>query len=443
MGLRDIHTAVLGGLMDVLRLTKSAVSTFGRATPLPIYYPDLLVENLSSVIWTERYQDFGQFEFRSSDIEATLAALPEASLVTLRDTQEVMIVENHSIEVDGEGHVLVVTGRSAEKILEDRAFAEAAYGKKLRTKKPYTIADMLLVYLWNAVGNETTKSVLSAGSVPFENAIPSLKITDSTVFTGTSKYRYIENGQCYSYMRDWIGSSNFGIRMIRPPLDGKPLASVVSVTTAGAISKPDSNKYVLQMNLYEGLDRTQNQDVRSSVIFSVEQNHFEDGTYLLSSKDFKTVALVISGSGPRYGVEAPRPPRTSFPVLSRLTGDTTSYAPGEPRYGPPNYPKGWDRRVVLVDAGSKEDTDTVSEFLESLPDVGNKELVKNYDRITMFDGALLPGTPYKFKEDYDLGDKVTLLAKYGIEKDMQVMEYTRTEDINGERGIPALSLWTR
>ena len=95
----------------------------------------------------------------------------------------------------------------------------------------------------------------------------------------------------------------------------------------------------------------------------------------------------------------------------------------------------------MIDAGTKDDDETTSEFLASLDDVGSDTLKADWERTSVIDGAISPTVPYMYKVDYDLGDKVTLIGDY-VENDMRVEEYTRTEDGEGERGFPGLVLWT-
>lgn len=411
------------------------------------YLPDLLVNNLSTVIWTERYQEPGEFEIRSSLIEKTMSLLPESSLITLQDTDEIMIVESHEVTYEQDAPVLVVKGRSAETILEHRVFTDAKYGKNIKMQRNYTIQDALLVFLYDAIANTTTKTVSTAGgySANPNDYVYGISLTDSTTTTTPSLTRRLENVNVWDQMRFWIGAGKFGIRMIRP-LPNPPSRKTAHVTAAGVITKPLETTDLICMDIYDGLDRTSQQTVRDPVVFSHEQNQIDDPSYLFSSKDYKNVAIVISASGPLHGKEVIRPLSDSRTSGGRLGPTSPSrsfgFAPGEPHGGTHSQPKGWDRRVRIVDAGTKDDDDTTAEFLASLPDKGLDTLVAENERQTVLDGTISSQAPYKYKRDYNLGDKVTLLGNYGIVEEMQVQEYTRTLDDSGERGFPGLVLWT-
>ncbi len=46
------------------------------------YIPDLLVEGYNSLIWTERFDAFSEFELKSFDVAGMLSQLPEDTLVS-------------------------------------------------------------------------------------------------------------------------------------------------------------------------------------------------------------------------------------------------------------------------------------------------------------------------------------------------------------------------
>ena len=88
------------------------------------YHPDQLIEGYISLIWTERFQNPGEFQLKSYDIDRMKDLLPVDTLVSHLETKEVMRVETHLIEMEGEGEdatpVITITGRTAYAILEDR-----------------------------------------------------------------------------------------------------------------------------------------------------------------------------------------------------------------------------------------------------------------------------------------------------------------------------------
>lgn len=442
---------MVGGLvLDVLKLDNAT------------YQPTDLIENLSTKIWTERYSTFGEFEFRSSDIAKCRKLLPENSLVTLRDSDEVMLVETHNIDKDGDvGQVLVIKGRSAECILESRAWAGGRYSRKVKMRQKYSIQNAIVVFMTNVLNNYTSVDLASAaakGRPNLNNNIPNLRITDGTHASPVAKVRYLTNTQAWDYVSTMLAAGKLGIRTIRPRT-GQAAKKTVKVAANGTITKPVETTTGLTIDVFDGVDRSDGQTTNPQVVFASREDHITDPAYVLSSEKYKEFAIVISASGPvGKGKEITRvydpdedTGQVKQPPIGRPTrgsGDGYGFAPGEPPpagTGPGKLPpesSGFGRREILIDAGTKDDDETTSEFLASLDDVGSDTLKADWERTTSVDGTISSTIPYKYKVDYDLGDKVTLIGQFGIEQDMRVEEYTRTEDGEGERAFPGLVLWT-
>ena len=113
--------------MEVLRLNPTT------------YLPDSLVEGYTSMIWTERYLENGEFEMKTPKVSETKALIPENSMLSLLDTQEVMFVETHSIGRDSNGiSELTVKGRTFETFLQKLYLQDNSKEAKLLFLEFYT-----------------------------------------------------------------------------------------------------------------------------------------------------------------------------------------------------------------------------------------------------------------------------------------------------------------
>lgn len=386
--------------MDVLRLNKDT------------YLPEDLIEGYSSMIWTERYTESGDFEMKTPNVAETMQLMPEEGLVSLLDTNEVMQVETHSIGQDDDGVAeLTITGRSLDRFLEKR-FIEGPYGRAFKMALSYTPAETAQVILWNSVINTTVNDVLryTISTKDPLDAVPNTAVTDSVVGAGDSEFRWLEEGPVYPQLNKFLGLGNLGIRMLRPNDLGVWLIQVTTADPKGVISRnwhPSTVK--MCWDVYDGVDRSIGA-VDEPVVFLYKTGHIQKPEYLFSIKELGTLVKVKSSSG---GVDVYRSPTTG-PTLGGL-----------------------DRRVVYIDAGSPDSTESGSEFLADLPQFGRDHLRTN-SRRALFSGSISPLSPYKYKRDYDLGDLVTLKAEYDVDQTMQVVEFTRTEDVEGERNFPGL-----
>lgn len=80
-----------------------------------------VIDTYESMIWTDRYNSYGDFEIYFAMDTNLLSCLKEDYYLWLKDSEHCMIIEDIKINADiEEGNHLVVTGRSLESILERR-----------------------------------------------------------------------------------------------------------------------------------------------------------------------------------------------------------------------------------------------------------------------------------------------------------------------------------
>jgi hypothetical protein len=393
--------------MDVLRLNASS------------YLPEMLIEDYSSMIWTERFLGNGEFSMKTPFVTKILPLLPEGQLISLRDSLEVMIVESQSIDVDSNGDKeLTLTGRTIETFSENRVTRMAVYGELLKMAQLYKTSEFAAFLIWNYLVNATTEDPLGAvWTKDALSAIPNLIVTNSVATAETAKQWFLDKGEVYSQLVDLLGLGILGIRNIRP---ANTTANVVSVDvtrtgTRGTMTKTSTpNLSQLRIDLYNGVDRTRQNNI-TPVIFHYDSGHIDSPKYLWSIKDYKTVATVSSSIGNQD--------------IWLSTGGLTP---------PGSNPGGLSRRNLFVDGGDQGDQ-LLADFQASIIQQALIELTKHNNAI-LFDGAISAVSPYIYNTHYSLGDKVTLMAEYGFESPMMVAEYVRTEDHDGDRGYPTLIL---
>ena len=80
-----------------------------------------VIDNYKSMIWTDRYNAYGDFEIYFAMDTKLLSFLKEDYYLWSKDSEHCMIIESIKIDADVEdGNQLIVTGRSLESILERR-----------------------------------------------------------------------------------------------------------------------------------------------------------------------------------------------------------------------------------------------------------------------------------------------------------------------------------
>lgn len=419
-----------------------------------------LIEGYRSLIWTERYVAPGEFELKTHQIEKTRELLPEGTFVSHLETHETMVVETHEINMTGEGAdalpELTVRGRSLDSIFEHR-HVEANYQKKRTMRKEYTATGAAAVLIFNAVNNTSGADLTRGTSDPdnedeqnhypwnAKDALPNVAVSDSVSLWGPSRWWQLENGLLQPQLTAILESDDLGLRCVRPTLNNA--ARIVTVSSAlasrGDITRTNVDNVVqLCFDIYKGTDRS------SYIHFSQGQGHLTSVQRLQSNQQHKNVVK----------------------MLSELNMHDVYTATGQDLVG-------WRRRTMIFDAGTPElppapekpdepgDKATPAQrkayrqAIDAWKEKRAKWLnrrgaiidrftieqekraiseLKKAHKIDVISGDVSESTPYIYNKDYFLGDTVSVRGDYDASSKMVVAEYIRTEDENGDRGIPGL-----
>lgn len=362
------------------------------------FQPTALVEGYRSLVWTERYSKFGEFVLTSYQIQLHMTALPLYSIVSIRGSIEIMVVENHIVEIDDYGNpYLEISGRSFAAILEQRTI-DGGYRTEWNFQRSYTPPEALLAFLYEMVINGSGTSVLRASTTrEAANKVTNLSLSDSTTAANLPKTWTVEAGPAVPIMEEILADQDLGIRMVKPR-SPQPGGNLVTVSSAGVISRNASTNWIFRLDVYNGTNRTE------TVVFDNVAGHLSEEKYLFSIKDYKNIAISFSS----FGREVVYLSGVSSPSTANLY-----------------------RRILYFDFGN--DTSSPGRVRQRLA----KEL-RDRNQKAFFDGAISPTSPYKYFTDYFLGDMVTVKGRFGTSYTMQVIEYVRIEDENGQQEFPTL-----
>lgn len=404
------------------------------------YQPTDLVEGHTSLIWTERYSNAGEFSLKTPLVEQTLNMLKDDDLVSLLDTKEVMVVENRSVKINKQGIAeLAITGRSFETFAEQRpnhrplwlvppeetgapgslvplgtvveiprpipaamAVAGLYYPGivarspfRVNPKPGYTPNPSLPPFYDNDWGTLTS---------PIEEVVPWTMATDSTINSDWTHRLWEYSKDRYKDVVDILTSTQLGIRTIRPT---PGIAIEITMDENGNYFRTFSDaSSKLRFDVYNGLDRTESQSQNSRVIFEYALGHIDEPSYLFSKKEYKNVAYAAKENDPLTYVSVSLP-------------------------GTSPFVNGRDRKVLVVSIPAETPT-------SKIPAMALVELAK-HNQALIFDGKASSLSPYKYKRDYNLGDLVTLRAQYGVNETLRVSEYIRSQDLNGENEYPTFA----
>jgi len=168
----------------------------------------------------------------------------------------------------------------------------------------------------------------------------------------------------------------------------------------------------LVLDFYKGTNRAMTQHENPRVIFSEDNDNLRATTYHLNKTNYKTVALV---AGEGEGSARKR-------VTVEHTEDTA----------------GLHRRELYVDARDLSTNDgkiSAADYEAQLAERGATNLSEQ-PIVQSMEGTIEPMQMYAYKVDYFLGDTVTVVNKYGIAVDVQVLEVVEVWDEDGYTCTP-------
>jgi Siphovirus ReqiPepy6 Gp37-like protein len=350
-----------------------------------VYERAEIVESFESLVWTERFNAYGDFELVIAPGLAEQALFVQGTRLGLDVSQYVMEIKTTEKSKNDDGvEQLKITGYSIEEILTHRPNKSNVTG----ALTPWTITGLpadLIRTLFHGICR--TNVDVPADNIPRVQA-GTLNPATSIPEPASSVSIQLQLGTLYDTIKQIADIYTLGFRLIKGPDDAK-----------------------LYFEVYTGDDRTSGQTVRPAVVFSSELDNLTDTTELSSSALLKNVAYVVAPNGIR--------------VVYPDGADTTV--------------SGISRKVLVVDAS--DITDAAGAGLNAkLDQRGKEELAKNRV-VVAFDGEISK-TAYIYGTHYKLGDLVEQRNDLGLTTKMRVTEQIFISDAEGERSYPTLALDT-
>lgn len=382
-----------------------------KATWRPYDHP---LRNYSSLIWTERFAEDSDFELESYDVDYYEEHLPIGTLVSIRGSVEVMIVEEQSIDVDdADIEVIKIKGKSLTSYLDHRVVGEIR-NVKYETAAAYTNTGTALMLLYNSFVNDQAFDYTKAAAAYYKNPLDAFfytVITDSTTTdTSSAVKRIMTPGPIRPMMDTLLKEGPFGLRMFRPI---SPHGNVITIDASGVItSTPTIDIPQLRFDIYNGLDKSSSQSTYAPLVLDVAQDDLMQPKYVNTQVNYKSEAHIMTDTKSVFAYS------DQFPEIETYSGI--------------------NRRVRFVDPGQTEDGITATDFENySIRVAENMLRIENYKK-NLIDGAVSPQAKKKFGVDYFLGDILTVRGRYGLTIDARVTEYIRAENYAGESGYPTL-----
>lgn len=339
-----------------------------------------IADTFESLIWTERYSEYGDFELYLPATSENITLLQENRYLSINGSEIWMLIEGIQIDSDVEnGAHLTVTGRSVESILERRIVWR-------QTILDGTVENCVKTLLEeNLISpSESTRRIQNFVFRPSDDPFLST-LSMRAQFTGDNLYDAIK-AICDSF------SLGFKITI---------------------------ENGVFVFSLYAGADRSFSQNSRPYIIFSPAFDNISSSNYAESYRPVKTVTLVAG-----EGEGAAR-------VTATVESDSGAGSDLE-------------RRELYVDArdisSRLEDGTNVSEseYRELLVQRG-KEKLAECAISKSFEGKIEDAMNFIYGRDYFMGDIVQIVNEYGKESSVRVTEFIRVQDLSGLQAYPTFT----
>lgn len=348
-----------------------------------------VIDTYISLIWTDRYDESGDFEIILPIDLLNLDIIKEDNYLIIDESEHVMIIEDINITTDVEdGKRLKITGRSMEQILDRRI-------------------------IWNKTSFTRTYANDSdtVGTPPnLQNGIK--KILNENIISPEISARRIDNFIFEESTDPLITKLTFEAQY-RGESIYEVISSLCIENRLGfKITINSENKLVFK--LYAGIDRTYDQLENPHIVFSPSNDNLFNGSYRKSKLSFKNVTLV-AGEEPETEGET----QTTIVVGNEL---------------------GINRREVFTDASgvsSKVDDTTLTDaqYKAHLKQKGVDTLIENQE-IEAFDGEVETTIMYRYGEDFFMGDIVQLEDEYGHEGQAYISEFIISQNESGINMYP-------
>ena len=407
-----------------------------------------VVDNYESLIWVSRYNDIGDCELYLPATDKAIQLLRKGYYLARDDDDMVCRIERVEIDTDVEnGNYLAVTGYDVKKILDQRV-------------------------IWSQMNVD--------GYVEDELRT----MVQNSVCTPALYGRQIKNslGQQMFYLGDPAGFTEVTTEQISYKNVGEKIREICLKYHWGYKVVIESNKFWFV--LYDGTDRT------SSVVFSEDYENLRSTKYIDDSSNLANVALVagegegsqrsrnVSGYAEgidRYEIFVDAKDLSRTIKFEELTDLYPLSSVGGQGYIDGKYYKMSYINIAIVDAdqlaqleinypNGEEITiegnlyyrtyDPIIADLETTAPTNDESVIlrpiiyevyllnrgyekmSEYSGIITFEGSVEPDVTFTYKQDYFLGDIVTVVNKYGIEVGARIVEVIENEDSNGYKLEP-------
>lgn len=391
------------------------------------FLPEEVVDEFSSVIWTERYSSAGEVQLVVPAYPEYLEMLREGTYLGMTGTREIMELQTQSIE----NKQLTVIGKTLLAYLDERMH----WTRTNEDSQPIGDLTVNSAKLGELLADRVDKMVIHP--VPFtgspwdhlnlnweDDKIPALEL-GAIDHSGTAQRWTVPVGPLYSVLMKLAQDDGLGMSLYLESAD--PVLG-----------------YVLKFTTYRGVNRTSDQEVVPLLRLSPDLESLTGLKEVRSIDGYKNVVYVNYQNQITVHYEDPANPPVGHARRVMVT-DTEGEPVGHKEIGyGGGGATGFSGTGAMVPryGGAYEYTTVGPTDITAFREQNAKDAMANHNYIRAIDGEVSRANEYVFGTDYGLGDIIELEGLTGIIQKARVTEYIRAQDNKGERAYPTLSVIT-
>lgn len=360
------------------------------------------VDTFESVVWTERYIGYGEFELYMPLDSTILSYAQLNNYVHIVDSDRLMIIETVQIESTFEdGQKVKITGRSLESILDRRIIWNQTIVKG-------DVQSVIKKLINENVINPTISSRRIANFLFIDNEeYEATNDTDATIDENEEEEDPEVSAQytgdnLYEVILDICNAYSTGFKIVL------------------------NEAHQFEFSIYKGTDRTYDANPYGRfVTFSPSYNNLTSSNYLDSLANYRNVTLV-AGEDPEEGSDSSQ---EGYDRVRVTIGEASDL----------------DRRELYTDARdirSKLDDGTeilARPYRNMLRQRGYEKLAECQESIA-FEGEIDTLHTYVYNKDYFVGDVVKIQNELGIGAKIRITEIVRSQDKEGYKIYPTFEV---
>lgn len=387
-----------------------------------------IVDAFESFIWTDRYNEPGDFEIYMPIAKAPLDYIKRNYHIWIRDSDRLQIIEDITITTDAEeGDHITFNGRTLESLLSRRkVYQKTEINGNLQSGIQTLLNE-------NAINPSDRSRKIPHLRFIWNNDSRLTDLTMEATFLGEDLLDIVQT-YCQLY--------ELGFKIVYNEADS-----------------------TFDFSLYYGEDRSYNQEKLPWVVFSAAYNNLTGSNYFESYKNLYTAAVVIGEDNEDYGQEIiliDKYPNLTGLDRRELAIDASSIRwevdePDEEAIKSKYRPR-IEEEVRNSDWAKSKDEDEIQERIESktekaakaeieqawataiaiakadvrsrMQQLGEEELAKTFITKT-FEGEIEAVRQYVYGRDFFIGDVVQVRNQYGKEASSRITEVVRSHDREG------------